>query len=256
MCPNQEIFVWNTDYIELSKSGDWKRVWRYPGDNHRGSLFVWVYGVLANGVMRRILCWQQYMLGFDGLLFWNLGYFRSNPWASDKIPPGGGAANGNGDGILIYPGGPIGQDPKTPIASLRLKQYSNGMDDYDYFRLYEEAVGKDATRELIINNVMFGAKTNKYNVFQRESAYTAWNCLHMEKTRRIIGNYLSEHPVEHKFGEWVRVVDGNNSTHRGMEVRTCSICGAQEHRHVFSGASSNKAFTTLILAFALLLIIF
>jgi len=180
------------------------------------------------------------LLGLDGLLFWNLAYFRADPWASPKIPPQSGAANTNGDGFLLYPAGPLGIDPKIPILSLRLKQYSNGLDDYDYFRLYEEAVGRNATWTLITDNVVTGAKNNKYNVFQRGSAYQASNSRPMEKVRQVIGSYLSEHPVEHKFGEWEDAVPEYGEDKPGAQIRTCSICGAQEMRFISSASSMNS----------------
>ena len=223
-CPGQEVFYSNTTYIDIGQTGPWKKVWRSPGDNHRGSLNVWVYSVLANGLMRRIFAWQQYLLGFDGLLFWNVCYFTSNPWASELLPRGSGV---NGNGFLLYPGGPIGQDPKVPIASLRLKQFASGMDDYDYFRLYEEAVGRNATAELM-SSVMIKYKNNHYDVFQRGSSYNVVNPLYFERVRQKIGNYLSEHGVYHTYGQWKNVVPREDSKHPGMDVRTCSVCGAQD----------------------------
>jgi len=227
-CPNQAIFVQNSDYIKTGQKGPWHKVWFYPGNNQYGSLYVWIHKSLTNGINRRILVWQQYMLGFDGVLFWNLCFFKKDPWLSDKLPPKTSPANVNGDGFLIYPGGSIGLDPKTPVPSLRLKQFSNGMDDFDYFRLYEEAVGKDKVRELIMSKVMVKAKDDPYNIFQKGSAYSETNPRLMEEVRKEIGEYLNQHHVHHKYGKWQNVVQRLDDDHPGMDVRTCSLCGAQD----------------------------
>jgi len=236
-CPAQGTFVGKykngTEYIKIGQTGPWHKVWFYPGDNQCGSLYVWIHKSLTNGINRRILLWQQYMLGFNGILFWNLCFFKADPFLSDKLPPKTPPANVNGDGYLIYPGGSIGQDPKTPIPSLRLKQFSNGMDDYDYLRLYEEVVGKEKTRELVMSKVMVRAKNNPNELWQKGSAYSETNPRAMEEVRKVIGEYLSKHHVHHKYGKWEMVVPRLDDDHPGMDIRTCSVCGAQEYMDHF-----------------------
>ena len=50
--------------------------------------------------------------------------------------------NYNGEGMLFYPGEDAGID--GPIASIRLKNLRDGMEDYEYFTLLEKAKGKEA----------------------------------------------------------------------------------------------------------------
>jgi len=108
-----------------------------------------------------------------------------------------------------------------------LKQFSNGLDDYDYLRLYEEAVGKEATRDLVISKVFTKAKDNPYSLFQKGDAYSE-SPRPMEEVRKVIGEYLSQHPIHHKYGRWQTAVHRQDDEHPGMDVRTCSLCGAQD----------------------------
>ena len=143
LCPNQNAFnplAYSDITIPEGHIQDFKtrnHTWRYSGDSKIGGIhfFVWQYSPV--GVMRRILFWQQYAINSDGFLIWNCAYLPNN-WTKNTLPASGGIQTGNGDGILLYPGTMYGQEAKTPVVSIRLKQLAEGIDDYDYLRLAQE----------------------------------------------------------------------------------------------------------------------
>lgn len=93
----------------------------------------------------RIAPWINRRYGITGLLYWSTVYWGSpdrNPW----LEPGF-RIRWNGDGALFYPGIDTGID--GPIASLRLKNLRDGMEDYEYFALLEKAGGAAVVDEAV-----------------------------------------------------------------------------------------------------------
>merc|ERR1712060_542132 len=60
---------------------------------------------------------------------------------------------GNGDGTLTYPGRDDviggGKDKFVPIASIRLKQLRDGMEDHEYWQLAGKYVGDAKVRKML-----------------------------------------------------------------------------------------------------------
>jgi hypothetical protein len=56
----------------------------------------------------------------------------------------------NGGGFLFYPGTPCGID--GPVASIRVKNLRDGMEDYEYFAILEKLADQEAV-EKIVNTV-------------------------------------------------------------------------------------------------------
>lgn len=128
-----------------------------------------------DGIKHRLLMWQQRSLDISGLLYWSTTYCeKANPWESTKTWDD---YNSAGDGMLIYPGGYIGFD--GPIASLRLMNIADGMEDYDYFALAEAKFGKEWVNEKIAR------------VVTSPTEYTSDHAL-LEQVRREIGVALAE----------------------------------------------------------------
>ncbi len=128
-----------------------------------------------DGIKHRLLMWQQRSLDISGLLYWSTTYCeKANPWESTKTWDD---YNSAGDGMLIYPGGYIGFD--GPIASLRLMNIADGMEDYDYFALAEAKFGKEWVNEKIAK------------VVTSPTEYTSDHAL-FEQVRREIGVALAE----------------------------------------------------------------
>ncbi len=103
--------------------------WWYP------SITTWQpYPTLFIDELRptpRALGWLAWRYRIDGFLYWTATH-----WHEVKDPyrdPGTyneTDAVGNGDGVLVYPGGPIGR-PGLPVPSVRLLQLRDGIEDHD-----------------------------------------------------------------------------------------------------------------------------
>ena len=52
--------------------------------------------------------------------------------------------------MLIYPGFKVALDYLEPVGSLRLECVRDGIEDYEYFTILEEIIGKDKV-DMIIN---------------------------------------------------------------------------------------------------------
>lgn len=116
----------------------------------------------------RIWCWMSYKFGLKGILVWRANYWNSptvfppecpqNPWEDPMsytvgygTPYGQVLHWGNGDGRFLYPPNRNGWRDKTkylqgPVNSIRWEILREGMEDYEYLWLLEEAV-KNAPRE-------------------------------------------------------------------------------------------------------------
>jgi len=81
----------------------------------------------------RIAPWLNRRYHVTGLLYWSSVYWQSpdrNPWDDP-----GFRIRWNGEGALFYPGNDAGID--GPIASIRLKNLRDGMEDYEYFAILD-----------------------------------------------------------------------------------------------------------------------
>ena len=93
----------------------------------------------------RIAPWLNRRYAITGLLYWSTVYWGSpdrNPWDDP-----GFRIRWNGDGALFYPGNEAGID--GPIASIRLKNLRDGMEDYEYFKILEDRGGKEVVEEVV-----------------------------------------------------------------------------------------------------------
>jgi len=93
----------------------------------------------------RIAPWLNRRYGITGLLYWSTVYWSSpqrNPWDDP-----GFRIRWNGDGFLFYPGEEAGIE--GPVASVRLKNLRDGMEDYEYFALLEERGGAEIVDEIV-----------------------------------------------------------------------------------------------------------
>ncbi len=97
------------------------------------------------GLRHRILFWQQKSHDVQGLLYWDTVYWDKcdNPWYNAQTWD----ANSYGDGSLMYPGKTIGID--SPVASVRLKGVTNGIEDFEYFTMAEQLLGRDYVNKVI-----------------------------------------------------------------------------------------------------------
>ncbi|HOZ49039.1 MAG TPA: DUF6067 family protein [Candidatus Hydrogenedentes bacterium] len=96
-------------------------------------------------VSYRIAPWLNRRYGITGLLYWSTVYWGApdrNPW----LDPGF-RIRWNDDGALFYPGKDAGIE--GPIASMRLKNLRDGMEDYEYFVVLENLGGKEAVEAIV-----------------------------------------------------------------------------------------------------------
>ncbi|MCU0914413.1 MAG: DUF4091 domain-containing protein [Planctomycetes bacterium] len=93
----------------------------------------------------RIAPWLNRRYGVTGLLYWTTVCWTSpqrNPWDNP-----GFRVNFNGEGMLFYPGEDAGIE--GPVATIRLKNLRDGLEDYEYFTLLEKRKGKEAVDEIV-----------------------------------------------------------------------------------------------------------
>ena len=98
------------------------------------------YVIDAPAVGNRVMQWLAWRYRIEGELYYNTveGYgLGVDPWRDVHL------FGGNGEGTLFYPGTPdrIGGRHEIPIESIRLKLIRDGLEDYEYLVLLEEAAG-------------------------------------------------------------------------------------------------------------------
>jgi len=106
----------------------------------------------------RLLKWGAWAEDATGFLYWRVSYWQDpDPWhVLVNLPGFGDLFSRNGDGILIYPGDHDGSLPGAgsppdvaidgPVASYRLKQVRDGLEDWELFRLAAAAGGEAYVR--------------------------------------------------------------------------------------------------------------
>ncbi len=92
----------------------------------------------------RVPTWINRQYGITGLLYWSTITRVIEPWMN---PAFAHPRHFNGGGYLFYPGKPCGID--GPVASMRLKNLRDGMEDYEYFALLEKRGGAEAVKKIV-----------------------------------------------------------------------------------------------------------
>ena len=132
-------YVTAEDMQQITRSGG--RIW-YTTDGN----FCTETPYLA---LERLLPWFGYKYGAEAYEFWGVNWLTYNPykygWHSyifESQAPGEESWKRypNGDGYVIYPGKPIGEDGL--IGSIRLKQVREGAEDYEYLTLLGNLIEK------------------------------------------------------------------------------------------------------------------
>ncbi len=121
---------------EFKKRGD--KVWWYvcwePQDPYTNILLE------QDGISHRVLFWQQKQYKVDGFLYYAVNNWTANPWNdAAKIV--------YGDGVLLYDGHEIGI--KGPVGSLRLEAVRDGIEDFEYLTMAEDALGTKKLDKII-----------------------------------------------------------------------------------------------------------
>jgi hypothetical protein len=132
-----------------------ERLWWYQSCMSHGCNIVggdyftgWPSNVVdAPAMAHRILPWLTFRYRVQGELYFDTvaAYGGGkDPWRDQQ------RFGGNGDGTLFYPGrvAIIGGKHDIPIESIRLQLIREGLEDYEYLRLYERAAGPRAAAAL------------------------------------------------------------------------------------------------------------
>jgi hypothetical protein len=116
------------------------------------------YMIDAPATFNRVMSWMSYKYQIQGELYWGTNAAdesystdpKNSSWEVQWL------AGGNGDGSLTYPGRPdkIGGSSTIPIASLRLKQIRDGLQDLEYMYLLEDATGSRTAAAAIVDSVV------------------------------------------------------------------------------------------------------
>ena len=106
------------------------------------------YFVNYPGTDPRIIEWLNWKYQVKGTLYWGLNVWDKNKPGTDgkrwpEVPWNiNSYANFNGDGQLVYPG-PNG----TLLSSLRIEAIRDGAEDYEYFYLLQDLIGRLEARQ-------------------------------------------------------------------------------------------------------------
>ena len=79
-------------------------------------------------------------LNLTGLLYWRVDKWPSDAWNNVNNAGTYSSANYPGEGMLVYPGQPVGV--RGVVASMRLKWLRDGVEDYDYVQILKD-LGKE-----------------------------------------------------------------------------------------------------------------
>jgi hypothetical protein len=141
-------YVTAEDMQQITSSGG--RIW-YTTDGN----FCTETPYLA---VERLLPWFGYKYGAEAYEFWGVNWLTYNPfkygWHSyiaESQAPGEKSWKRypNGDGYVIYPGEPIGQDGL--VASIRLKQVREGAEDYEYLAILGKLIEEAGAKGQLVN---------------------------------------------------------------------------------------------------------
>jgi hypothetical protein len=142
---NKLVDIWapvnSVESPETQAAG--KEIWAYFATLARESAPN--FYIDGPAIYQRSIAWYCWMYGLDGFEHWNTNYFWRNvkrgkplsekwpnvPWDSRTY------FNFNGEGQLVYPG-PDG----IPYSSIRLENFREGMEDYEYLFTLRELLSK------------------------------------------------------------------------------------------------------------------
>jgi hypothetical protein len=170
----------------------WLYVCCGPGDPHP-NLFLKMTGVQHRAVMWRI--WKERATGF---LYWAVNAFAdaaNNPAAPIRFGSGGLPL---GDGALVYRGEPFGA--ASPLASVRLERWRDGMEDCELLLAYAQRLGRPAALALLAQ------------VYQSPIAYTH-DGQQLERWRQTLAENLNRPQGWRRFFWQADVGDNQKGEH-------------------------------------------
>ena len=91
------------------------------------------------GVIQRDVLWQQYLFNTDGILYW-----LANEWDSCSR-----TRYESGAGILMFYSQLFRQEEEGPVGSIKLENIRDGIEDFQYMKMLEDEIGRDAVLEYV-----------------------------------------------------------------------------------------------------------
>ncbi|HWB85978.1 MAG TPA: glycoside hydrolase domain-containing protein [Bryobacteraceae bacterium] len=85
-------------------------------------------------------------LDLTGMLYWRVDKWPSDAWNNVNNAGTYSSANYPGEGMLVYPGEPVGV--KGVVASMRLKWLRDGVEDYDYVQILKNLGREDLAMKI------------------------------------------------------------------------------------------------------------
>lgn len=133
-------------------------------------------------VRNRILGYQMYKYSVKGFLHWGYNFYFSQ-YSRKPIDPykvtDAGKAFASGDSFIVYPG-----DNFTPLNSLRLNVFYDGLQDMMALQLLETKIGKEAVVKLMEDS------TDKPITFSEYPHNNSWLLENREKINQEIKKYI------------------------------------------------------------------
>ena len=92
------------------------------------------YHMDDDGIVTRLVPWMMYEYDVEGMIYWCVNYYMTE----DIYTQPSVFLNTVGDGQLVYPGAKF--DVFGPLSSRRLESIREGMEDYEYLWMIENAI--------------------------------------------------------------------------------------------------------------------
>jgi hypothetical protein len=126
-----------------------KELWAYTALTHQNNP-NWLLD--ADILDYRVVPWCCWRLGLTGVLYWQTALWADtkngfDPWTQAASLRRAGGLEWCGEGSLLYPGTDAGID--GPIASMRLKTFRDGAEDYKYLTLLDSLAGNAQTMTVV-----------------------------------------------------------------------------------------------------------
>lgn len=136
-CPQFQF--WHTEeqrqqYYDRQNTTDrlmGEEAWWYGCNNPKAPFPT--YHIDDDLICSRVLSWMQHDYDSDGNLYWCVNTYTNNMWETPTVFDGA-----NGEGNLMYPGARFNLG--SPLSTLRLESIREGMEDFEYLYMIEEAI--------------------------------------------------------------------------------------------------------------------
>ena len=135
--PNVDIWIpqMGRGYYDFPEQIEWakkagKELWMYTSSPDDGKFYPCM-NIDMEASEPRITPWLCFKHDLKGYLYWCVNQWANDPWQSAET-----FKNQNGNGSFYYPG------KDGPIHSIRLENFRDGMEDYEYFLLLKTGIAE------------------------------------------------------------------------------------------------------------------